>query len=909
MIYDLGPGSRPQVLRRRAGGKGYNLALLAEAGFCVPDFAILSSRAFGVFVAAHRLDREIDRLLAPVRAAGAVELRAGDDIHRQIEVLFLGAAMPVDIAGALARMHEQLAPERISVRSSAAGEDSFAYSFAGQLSSYLYLASMQEVLDAVRKCWASAYSGRSLAYRLENGIGLDAIEVAVVLQKMIDPDASGIAFTRDVISGDPDRMVISAVYGVGEGIVSGALDADTYFCARDLGSVRSEVGEKTSRYARDAANPGRCHEVAVDAEAAARPVLDAETLKLVAETCLRIERFYRFPQDIEFALKNGQLFILQSRPITTGSRRAGAREGAIQIWDNSNIVESYSGVTAPLTFSFASWAYEQVYVQLCEVMGVSRKRIESNSRMFRNMLGLIDGHVYYNLVNWYRLVSVFPGFKNNRSFMETMMGVSESLPPDALQELVRPMFEETLWERVKRLKVGATLLYYHFTIDDKVEAFFARFWKIYNEYLGRPYDRMLADEVLGYYQEIQVRMMKNWKVPIVNDFLTMIHFGLLKKLSGAWLAGLGEDIHNDLLSGEGGLESAEPTRKIVALAAMVAADEQLAALCESEDPESLYEIIRREPRFAAFNAEVADYLARFGFRCMGELKLESTDLNTDPSYLFVMIRNYLHVGKCDLGAFDEKEKSPRMAAERKTAEHLAGWRRSVFFWVLKHARKAVKNRENLRFARTRVFGLVRTMFRGLAEDLVRRGALDRVDDVFYLTVEELTAFVEGRCVLTDLRRLAALRKEEHARYREAEEPGERFVTRGAVYLDRSWDERSATQEESDLPPDTLKGLPCCPGTVEGIVKVVRSPHDDLSLSGEILATARTDPGWVPIYPSISGLLIERGSLLSHSAIVARELGLPTVIKVHGLLDKVASGSRVSVDGGKGIIRLLDPRAS
>ena len=176
-------------------------------------------------------------------------------------------------------------------------------------------------------------------------------------------------------------------------------------------------------------------------------------------------------------------------------------------------------------------------------------------------------------------------------------------------------------------------------------------------------------------------------------------------------------------------------------------------------------------------------------------------------------------------------------------------------------------------------------------------------DVFYLTVEELIAFSEGRATLTNLKKLCELRKEEFHTYRDKDEPDERFYTRGVVYIGNAWNNKDI---DSDLkfPKDTLKGVPCCPGKVTGTTKVILSQEDDLSLNGEILATSRTDPGWVPLFPSISGLLIERGSLLSHSAIVARELGVPTIIKVNNLLDHIHTGDELSMDGSQGIIRIL-----
>jgi pyruvate,water dikinase len=288
---------------------------------------------------------------------------------------------------------------------------------------------------------------------------------------------------------------------------------------------------------------------------------------------------------------------------------------------------------------------------------------------------------------------------------------------------------------------------------------------------------------------------------------------------------------------------------------------------------------------------------------MSELKLEEIDLNTDPCNLFIMIKNYMQSGQTDLSAFKRNEKRLRGEAERKIDQHLNGYKKRIYLWVLKHARNSVKNRENLRFARTRVFGLSRKMFRGIGEDLYRKNLLESPSDVFYLMVEELIAFSEGRSTLTNLIGLCKLRKEEFNLYKEKEEPDDRFYTRGVVYSGNAWNKRDVIIEDG-LSEDTLKGVPCCPGKATGRAKVILSTKDDLTLSGEILVTARTDPGWVPLFPLISGLLIERGSLLSHSAIVARELGVPTIIKVKNLLDQIHNGDSITMDGSNGIIRRM-----
>ena len=187
---------------------------------------------------------------------------------------------------------------------------------------------------------------------------------------------------------------------------------------------------------------------------------------------------------------------------------------------------------------------------------------------------------------------------------------------------------------------------------------------------------------------------------------------------------------------------------------------------------------------------------------------------------------------------------------------------------------------------------------GLAREV---GLLDRADDVFYLTLDEVWDFTKGRAVTTNLRGLAALRREEFDAYRRMDPPADRFETFGLPYHRNLF--KGRPQAALNAEPGVLRGTGCCPGIVTGPVKVLRTPNEDARLDGEILVAERTDPGWVPLYPSVSGLLIERGSILSHSAIVAREMGIPTIVGIAGLVGTLKTGQRVTMDGGTGTVRV------
>lgn len=881
--------------KREAGGKGYNLYVMSNSGIPVPEWAVLGRSCYETFLKASCIADSIDHMLARFERGDVDAKQCSEAIYG----LILNAPLPSEIQEMAQRAYDVVGSGyTISVRSSAADEDSAAHSFAGQLSSFLYVVGIEDACRFLRECWASGYTERSLIYRSENNIPLTGIAVAVVFQRMIDPDCSGVMFTCDPMLESLDQFVVSAVYGVGEGLVSGALDADSYWLDAKTGAIKNqEISDKIEAFRRTAS--GHCNGVPVDASLVKMPVLDQHKLLQLHQLGQNVLARYRTPQDIEWAFKNNKLYALQTRPVTTLSRNL---TGYPNLWDNSNIVESYGGVTLPLSFTFALENYKNVYIQFCEILNVPRAIVKEMEYYLGNMLGSINGRVYYNLYNWYKLVGVLPGFKQNRQFMETMMGVGETLS-DEIAARIKPHDSwDTPIGRFRKFKTGAAFLYYHFAIQKIVDKFLSDFAHSYDIFRRKDYSRMSSDEIFEQYLAMNRIMLDKWKAPIINDFLCMVHFGLLKKLTGLWLSDLDENIQNDLLAGEGNLESALPTKTLIKMAGDVAANSGLRQLIESTREDHLLEVLKQSP-YTDFYHKVCDYIDRFGFRCMSEMKLEEKDLFTDPGFLFVCLKNYLRSGTTDLHEYEKREKTLRATATSRVEKALHGWKKKVYFWSLDHARKAVRNRENTRFARTRAYGVARTMFQSMGEKLVAVGVLDKPNDVFFLTLQEIYGIHQGTLTAYNLKASVSQRKAEYAAF-ESMEPKIRFQTRGPVYWKNHFLDEPATPDVEEGADYDLKGLACCPGVVEGIVRVVHSPNEDLSLDGQILVAKRTDPGWVPLFPSVSGLLVERGSLLSHSAIVAREMGIPAIVGVKGLLNTLETGMKVRFDGQTGTIKIL-----
>jgi pyruvate,water dikinase len=358
--------------------------------------------------------------------------------------------------------------------------------------------------------------------------------------------------------------------------------------------------------------------------------------------------------------------------------------------------------------------------------------------------------------------------------------------------------------------------------------------------------------------------------------------------------------------------SAEPAERVAQMAQLIAGEQsERIVLFQHGTVQEIEAALSENP---ALERAYRDYLAKFGERCLNELKLESATLHDDPLPLLRSVGYLAAALNAERGKPAPVAPSAPVApadvrsrAEDRVAQALSGkpFRRAIFAWVLRNARDRVRDRENLRFERTRVFGRARQIFRALGEHLYRAGILTERRDVFYLEPQEIFGFVEGTATTSDLASLTALRKAEFERYAEMPPPARRFTTLGMVHLGNAF-QGDASAQMPDVPDgDFMAGVGCSPGNVRGRVRVVRDPLTADLQPGDIIAAEHTDPSWIMILPLAAGLLVERGSLLSHAAIVSRELGVPGIVGLSGVMQWLTDGDIVEMDGGTGLVRRIE----
>ncbi|WP_245550839.1 PEP/pyruvate-binding domain-containing protein [Nocardia paucivorans] len=942
----LGPWSDAVSVATSGGRTSESLYTLQTAGLRVPEWAVLGTEVFAAFltdVPSTVLDGGPER--GKVSAVGGLDewistyARVPDSAAAlaaaaRIRAAIIDTELPESVRAVVVEAYQRVGGGAVAVRPSVVGEEDSDDSYAGVFDAFLDVDGVDAVLRRVRDCWASVFSERSVRYAFTRGRP-PVTRIAVVLQRLVAARASGTVSTANPVTGTADESVISVVYGSG----AEAVDADSVVVDAAGAVVRTAVGDRNVAY----------HPIGEDgvvtekllAERRGKPVLtDSEVGELVERARTAAARLGS-PQEIEWALDVDGFWFPRTCPITasaagspgevppavevslapgraTGAPDSGAtgppaavdREtvrrarimgagedlsaGESRIWDDFPLVEGFDGTTSPLTFTTVADIHGRMYREYMASLGVPDEQLRQADDWTPHLFGYFHGRIYYNLLHWYRAMGIAPGGSLARRALAAMFGVPEPIPEDMAKTL-RPFVFRNPFERFRiRAVVTATFIRRFFEIDVLMRRFRTDFHRVYDRFDAIEYRD--AAQAYAVYRRVDRDLVRRWGPLLVLDAILLTCIGLLTRLFlpniPTWplLEPMGPDLD---------VESAEPTRALTALARTAHADPALVELLNTTDPRDGYRALREAGR-TDFLAEIETYLDRYGHYAPMEPKLEVPDPREDPSVLFVMLRSALaRVGEIECGL---DSAGRRAAAPAYPDTHLRGIRRLLYDRLWAKTTRCIAYREQLRFCRARAFGTVRRIIRVMGRDLFERGIVDDPADVFYLTEAELRGCYEGAS--TDrLHELVTTRKALRTRDAELAAPA-RFTTVGPTF---AWAESAApgwvpTADIPAAPVGTVfTGTPSAAGVVEGMAVVSAEPRD---AAGGILVAHRADPRWVAVLPSVSALVIERSGPLTHIAIVARELGVPTVVRVSGAVTRLRTGMRIRVDGGAGTVTVL-----
>ncbi|MCQ9129598.1 rifamycin-inactivating phosphotransferase [Streptomyces hilarionis] len=844
------------------GGKGAHLGALSRIdGVRVPDGFCVTTDAFRRLRAeAPSIDEQLEGLACLESDDREAVRTLSAQLRRTIEETAVPGDIAAEITGALARFGEQAA---YAVRSSATAEDLPTASFAGQQDTYLNVMGPAAVLQHVRRCWASLFTERAVTYRQRNGIDHRAVHMAVVVQRMVVPEASGILFTADPVSGNRKVATVDAGFGLGEALVSGLVNPDVYK-VRDGEIVDRAIAVK--QRAVRALPGGGTRDVAVDAARQQEPALtDAQVVRLV-RLGRRIEEHFGRPQDIEWCLVDDGFRIVQSRPVTT-LFPVPERD------DEDNHV-------------YISVGHQQMMTDPMKPLGLSVWQLtamtpmhEAGGRLFVDATARLASPASRAAL----LDLVGRGDPVIRDALETILdrdGFVPSLPdtgpvgpppggapapiatdPAVVTELVeRNRADVAALKRAIRTKTGPALF------DFLLEAF-------------QEHKRALGDR--RSMQAIMAGMEATWWL---NDTLQewLGEKNAADTLTLSAPGNITSEMGLDLLDVA---DAIRPHKDVVAFLQGVKNDDFLDELGEFEGGTEAREAI-------------GAYLDRYGMRCVGEIDITRPRWSERPTTLLPVILD--HVRNFGPGAAEQRFERGRKKARQKEQEVLSRLRAlpdgeskaAEAKRTIDRLRTFIGYREYPKYGIISRYFVYKQALMGEAEGLVRDGVLTEAEDVFYLTFQEFHDAVRSRRVDDGLVRR---RKEEFRSY-EALTPPRVLTSEGEAV--------SGAHRRDDVPDGALTGLAVSAGTVEGRARVVLDMADADLEAGDILVTAFTDPSWSPLFVGIAGLVTEVGGLMTHGAVIAREYGLPAVVGVEGATRLIRDGQRIRVHGSEGYVEIL-----
>ena len=709
-----------------------------------------------------------------MKAENLVKLRGTPELYSMIPN-FMIVESPVDRLDLT--YFRDYKTKKFAVRSSCYLEDTEESSHAGQFKTFLNV--KYDEIDSKIKEVEQSY----------NGYG-----GKVIIQEMIESDISGVIFTANP-QGILNEVVIVAGKGLGENIVEDKVETSTYYYNLD----------DRVYYTND------------------NDILTKDIINKLVSNSLIVKKVFNTHVDIEFAIKDNEIYILQARPITTIDKNA-----EIILLDNSNIVESYPGISLPLTQDFVKEVYYKVFRRLVLRITTDSKLVSKMDMQLRNMVDIANGRIYYRISNWYNVLNLLPFSKKIIPIWQNMLGVTN-----------KNINFNTKVSILTKTKVLLQFINLIITSPRKMEKLDIYFSNKLSEYRQNIDNSKTSRELLETYDNIMKDLTDVWDITLVNDMYTFI----FTALSG--------DKGKEKLANIKNLESMKPVHELNKLVKIFT--------------------IQGESNF--FLDKEAEYIERYGDRCLEELKLETKTYRTNPEILREYIKN-AEVLKIDEYKEDSKDT-----------------------FLVKRAKIGIYNREISRMNRSRVYGLAREIMLKIGKEFLSYELIDKVEDIFYLRYNELSKPRNYKEVIKQ-RKVEVDRYKTVPNYSRLEFTG-RIINKnninGNMHIDNSQTE--------------LHGTASSIGKVTGEVLVINSVDINIDTNNKIIVTKTTDPGWVFLIKNSLGIIAEKGSMLSHTAIITRELKKPSIVNVKDVTKILKTGDVVELDAINGIVKILEEKGN
>ena len=840
-------------------GKAGSLKFLESIELNVPDFTIITHEEFTSWGDGMILQKLYQALLQGNEALAEQEAKA-----------FIQSVKIPE-----ARLLNRTEHSYYAVRSSASVEDSPDNSFAGIFETKLFVADHLE--QSIKEVWGSLFSPKALHYCRDRKIPWNELQMNIVVQAMISGEKSGVLFQADPM-GKISEQIIVAGWGLGQGIVDEETDTDKYIIEN------YEIKESLIHH--------KEHQVIFENDKLSRvkvpeaqsniSTLSQNDIEKLLSASMRLSTYVNHFMDIEFTFKGSELYILQARPITTIPSKKN-----IHVFDNSNIAENYPGQSTPLTYTGLARGYAANFKNLIRWVGVKENDWGYINNNLDNLIGYWGGQIYYNLNNWYAVYTLLPfgGDKAATSFNE-MVGIRS--------EGVIQIPERSLPQKLlMTARLMPKFLSYYFLTGYYHRQYTAQFKKLYERFKKDSFESKSIFEIIHALDRIDNDYLAIIKIPLFNDFFSSILNRSCRLLALRLNEEKGEQLYNDLLSHREELESSKAIYSLIHLATMVRENPELAQFLKEHSVSTIHS--REE--FRSFSDALEAHFDRFGDRSQWEMKIEVPTAREIPQTTIKLILEYASADMSEEAQRTrEKDKSDNARNELKLSFSKKPLTYLLFKILFAKCTQSLCFREDTRFNRVRFKGVNRRLVLKLGEELVKKKWLVDRDDVFYLTYDEIMSLVHDAYGAAYWKELVVLRKKALKEYEGLILP-DRIITNDLVSA-RKFTDTTVIQSSN-----TLHGIPCSGGLIEAECEVVTDLNSAPSLQGKILVAQRTDPSWGYFFVGVKGIIIEKGSMLSHAAIISRELGIPCIINVKGATE-LLRGKKVKLNGDTGEITVL-----
>lgn len=940
-----------------AGGKGRSLAEMVNAGLAVPGGFYVTTTAYRKYISENNLQQKIIGLAKPEIGEFTLSF---DKASEAIQALFMKEAISDEMAKEITQAYLEIEGDTppVAVRSSANAEDLPDMSFAGQQDTYLNVRGDDEIIVAVRNCWASLWTPRAMAYRHQMGIEHDAVAMAVVVQLMVSSDVSGILFTANPATGERSEMIINSSFGLGEAVVGGQVTPDTYTVDRDTGvATDTIIGAKEQKIVSDGAQGTRLEDIAEEQRSSSS--LSDEAIKELVKLALKAEvHFGGVPQDVEWAYSDGKLYMLQSRPITNLPPQPievkWEAPAPAKILARRQIVENIPDPCTPL--------FDELY--LWEGLETGKDGKKRGSYMVGGGPMFISMHGYaYQRFDWPQIIAARDERQAKEAMTEAEMDAAE-IAADAEQ------FGESGEEfaaRDPKSEIGKKMAAEakQFVGADKEQKDLGLFLESLSEEDKQAFDHWASnsglDNVAGIVtvpesknptfkafnrteiNEGQIKEFYDWAKPMImearekwqtvdrnnlsnEELLDGVKelsiaggsfwsgngghtFGVAKSTDDQLQAFLRETLPDHrFTSGQflSGFRSktVEANEHMFAIAQKIAANDILKELVIVTPGSRLMETLVANPSATAIVEAINGYLELYGHLGYSLDYAEPLPLE-DPSGLLSTLKTMVSDDEYNPENHQAEATRKREKAMEDILELLEGLPYWQFRFRIWFTYRFYHIREEVMYYLYMAWPPLRELALELGQRLTDLGSLNEKEHIFYLVTEEINRAIEAGKSGKAVAELGVL-AEERVELREARK---RLHPPGTVPFDASDDPAvrfKETQFANDPNSNMMQGVPVSPGSVTAATSLINSPAEfDKMRPRTILVCAQTNPAWTPLFAHASGLVTDMGGILGHGSIVAREYGIPAVVGTGTSTQRIKHEQSITVDGDVGTVELHD----